>query len=771
MKRYILLVLLLVSVVGYTQNGINYKALIKDDLGNAIVNASVDIKFKILESDAQTNIYEEIHSPSTDDNGIIIVNIGEGTIISGIFDEIKWGDDNHYLNVQIDSGSGFISLGTVQFSAVPYALHAKKAANVKGLEAIDEGNGIGWRLVDRPEVFYGNIGENAVDFSFSNSGLIDKGALGLNSFATGFFTEATGDYTTSMGYNTEAAGDYSTSLGFNTEALGDYSLASGRNSSASGDNSIALGHLSIASSSYAISMGTETEASGNSSIALGNNTTASNEYAVAIGQNTTASGANSTAFGRNTEATGANSVAMGSGTEAQGNFSFAFGDSSEAQGNNSIAMGDDAFATNDYAVAIGRDTFASGQSAFSTGSNTDATGNYSVATGQNTTASSTNSTAMGLETEASGPRSTAMGYDTEASGINATATGGNTIASGLNAIATGFNTEASGFHTTAMGYRTTAASYASTAIGRHNIGGGSSTTWQPLDPLFEIGNGSNASNRSNALTVYKNGQHTINADYIGLVIPNPSYGIIIDEPSLIGINITNANNIGIAVTSDYRGGYFLGEDTGVFATSSNSSNPDIILGGSSGSNDNDDGIIASDYRYSGSDIYLRSNDAVVIQLDHDNFGSIVNTSSFFIRDGENNNVFSVNENGVVRINNSVIHNSDRRLKTSIENLDYGLKEILQLQPKQYFWKNQEKQKKSLGLIAQDVQTIIGEIVTCKDDELKTLGVSYTELIPVLINAIKEQNRLIENQKKDIYLLKSEFSSIKNLLTELKITEQ
>jgi len=79
-------------------------------------------------------------------------------------------------------------------------------------------------------------------------------------------------------------------------------------------------------------------------------------------------------------------------------------------------------------------------------------------------------------------------------------------------------------------------------------------------------------------------------------------------------------------------------------------------------------------------------------------------------------------------------------------LSYGLNEVLKLQPKAYNWKNREQNNKSLGLIAQDVQKIISEIVTAQDDETKTLGISYIELIPVLINAIKEQQYIIDKQK-------------------------
>jgi hypothetical protein len=68
-----------------------------------------------------------------------------------------------------------------------------------------------------------------------------------------------------------------------------------------------------------------------------------------------------------------------------------------------------------------------------------------------------------------------------------------------------------------MGRWTTANSYISTALGRFNVGGGSSTDWVETDPLFEIGNGTSTSAKSNALTIYKNGKLEINEAY---TLPN-----------------------------------------------------------------------------------------------------------------------------------------------------------------------------------------------------------------------------------------------------------
>ena len=94
-------------------------------------------------------MYEETHTTNTDANGFVIVNIGEGTT-SDNFRDIEWENETFSLNVQVNTGSGFVDLGTSKFKHVPYSYYSKKAGiaeNVSGLEARNEGNGIGWRLI------------------------------------------------------------------------------------------------------------------------------------------------------------------------------------------------------------------------------------------------------------------------------------------------------------------------------------------------------------------------------------------------------------------------------------------------------------------------------------------------------------------------------------------------------------------------------------------------------------------------------------------------
>lgn len=110
--------------------------------------------------------------------------------------------------------------------------------------------------------------------------------------------------------------------------------------------------------------------------------------------------------------------------------------------------------------------------------------------------------------------------------------------------------------------------------------------------------------------------------------------------------------------------------------------------------------------------------------------------------------------------NGTIQTSDIRLKTNIKPLQYGLKEILAIAPISYNFKSDSSGKIQLGISAQQLQTILPEAVDVGTDAQKTLGVNYSEIIPVLINAVKEQQNIISQQQKQIEELKESINSIK-----------
>ena len=82
MKSKITFVLaLLITVISFSQNTINYKAIVKDAAGNILANQALTMQFTILEN--ATTVYSELQHPTTDANGLIIVSIGDGILVFG----------------------------------------------------------------------------------------------------------------------------------------------------------------------------------------------------------------------------------------------------------------------------------------------------------------------------------------------------------------------------------------------------------------------------------------------------------------------------------------------------------------------------------------------------------------------------------------------------------------------------------------------------------------------------------------------------------------
>jgi len=90
--------------------------------------------------------------------------------------------------------------------------------------------------------------------------------------------------------------------------------------------------------------------------------------------------------------------------------------------------------------------------------------------------------------------------------------------------------------------------------------------------------------------------------------------------------------------------------------------------------------------------------------------------------------------------------SDRRLKTEIYTFQNALSKLLKLRGVSFNWKDEKDAGTQLGVIAQEVHDVIPEIVTQNG---KYLGVDYSELSAVFIEAVKEQQKIIEQQQLEI----------------------
>jgi hypothetical protein len=127
------------------------------------------------------------------------------------------------------------------------------------------------------------------------------------------------------------------------------------------------------------------------------------------------------------------------------------------------------------------------------------------------------------------------------------------------------------------------------------------------------------------------------------------------------------------------------------------------------------------------------------------FPVFVNGTSGAVADQVSSTKFTFNPSSGLLTTTDYNSSSDKRLKKEIKTIDNALEKITQLRGVTFTWK--ESEQKAVGLIAQEVQKIIPEIVNT--DELGYLGIRYTNLIGVLIEAIKEQQDQINTLKQQI----------------------
>lgn len=137
-----LALLLLMVGQSYAQSpeAFKYQAVVRDANYAPIANQVVKIRITILQGAANgTMVYQETHEPTTTAIGLVALNIGEGSSLSGTFSSIDWGSYAYWLEVEVDQygGNNYVWMGSSKLQSVPYALYAKKAASVDNVDDAD----------------------------------------------------------------------------------------------------------------------------------------------------------------------------------------------------------------------------------------------------------------------------------------------------------------------------------------------------------------------------------------------------------------------------------------------------------------------------------------------------------------------------------------------------------------------------------------------------------------------------------------------------------
>ena len=139
MKKLFTLLAFAITLIATAQapQGFNYQATVRNSSGALVINQNVLFKFNImLNSQTSLPVYSETHQAPTDDLGQVNLTVGQGTPTTGTFSGINWGSGTYYLGIELNTGAGFVAMGTTQLLSVPYALYSNSSGSISGSNTV-----------------------------------------------------------------------------------------------------------------------------------------------------------------------------------------------------------------------------------------------------------------------------------------------------------------------------------------------------------------------------------------------------------------------------------------------------------------------------------------------------------------------------------------------------------------------------------------------------------------------------------------------------------
>ena len=115
-----------------TPEKMSYQAIVRNSNSELLTNQSVGIRLNIVQGSANgAVVYTEEHNVTSNGNGLIILEFGEGNNSLGNFDQINWGNGPYFIKTETDisGGTNYTITGTSQMLSVPYALYAKTSGS------------------------------------------------------------------------------------------------------------------------------------------------------------------------------------------------------------------------------------------------------------------------------------------------------------------------------------------------------------------------------------------------------------------------------------------------------------------------------------------------------------------------------------------------------------------------------------------------------------------------------------------------------------------
>jgi len=735
-NRLLLFIFMLIStfsiMYGQVPEGFSYQAVARSASGAILASADLTVRLTIHKTLADGEvIWAEEHQLTSTESGLVNLVIGDpsalrtgGTIAQ--FSAIHWENGPHFLNIQVDDGSGFSDLGTSPIWSVPYAMSSKSLVQpVNGLKIQNLGN-----IPEGEALFEVRNSSGTPVFAVYEDGVwvfvdtsASKGPKG--GFAVGGYSQTKGIVEEYMRVTPDSVRIYIDPLA-TKGSKGGFAVG-GYNSSKALPG---YEYLRVTPDSVRVYIDDRTELKGpKGGFAVGGYSTnkAYNEYFNISGQ-TNASRITSEnrvmwypkknafltgkvliespdSIGENSIATGYESKALGLYSQSFGYRSIARGDYSTAMGRNALAHSDNSFAFGYNARAVNSGSFAFGTYAMASGINSFAFGSVGI-----DTIGVTNTSDL---TRATGANSFAFGMGSYASGLGSFAIGIRDTASGAFSVSLGMESSSTGKYSYAVGYASKATDRGSVALGFEALASG------PYSVSLGYGNRAEG--------------------YGSLALGN-----------LTTAGSAGATSLGFATKADGYNSTALGYSTTALGDASLSSG---ISTSAEGNASFTAGVNTRATTY-GSFVIGQNNETVVGKPDLWDYSDPLFVAGNGPDQDLPHNALVLYKDGNMWISGTLSEASDARLKQEIRPISDVLPLLQQIQPVSFEFIPGKGLPggRQVGFLAQEVQSTFPELV--KENSNDYLSVDYGRMTVYLLEAVKEQQKTIEQLQKELEELKA-----------------
>ncbi len=113
---------------------LSYQAVIRDNNNQLITNSSIGMRISILQgSEFGASVFVETHTPVSNTNGLVSLQIGTGTAVLGNFADIDWSNGPYFIKSEADpeGGTNYNIVGVTELLSVPYSMHTQHAEYAK----------------------------------------------------------------------------------------------------------------------------------------------------------------------------------------------------------------------------------------------------------------------------------------------------------------------------------------------------------------------------------------------------------------------------------------------------------------------------------------------------------------------------------------------------------------------------------------------------------------------------------------------------------------